>query len=109
MIEHSKRYDRLPEGEHPITEVRAHRLDEDGEHPGWLILTPKLIVFLDDVTQSGRHDDYVDHTRFQGMDLMSDNRVGTLVISWSDQGKVYEGDPLELRAFKDAVDDQLSP
>jgi len=110
MMEHSKHHqDRLPEGEQPITEVEANRLDEDGRHAGWLVLTPNKIIFLDEEHDSGRHDDYVDHIDFQGVELTGDDTVGTLVISWSDQGKVYEGSTIELRAFKEAIEDQLNP
>ena len=110
MMDHAKRHqDRLPDGEQLITEVAADRLDEDGRHAGWLILTSSRILFLDDDHVGGRHDDHIDHSRFQGAELTGDETVGTLALSWSDQGKVYEGSPIELRAFKDAIDDQLNP
>ncbi|WP_268765656.1 hypothetical protein [Leifsonia sp. Leaf336] len=41
--------------------------------------------------------------------MTGDDAVGTLALSWSDQGKVYEGDTIELDAFKEAIDDQLNP
>lgn len=110
MIEHSKDHpDRLPKGEQSITEVRVDRLDEDGRHAGRLVLTPNRIIFFDDEHNSGGHDDLIDHTRFQGAEVTGDDTVGTLALSWSDQGKVYEGSTIELRAFTDAVHDQLNP
>ena len=110
MVEHGKGHpDRLAQGEQAITEVAADRLDEDGRHEGRLVLTPDRIYFLDDEHSSGGHDDVIDHTRFQGAEVTGDDTVGTLALSWSDQGKVYEGNTLELRTFKDAIDDQLNP
>ncbi|WP_374006926.1 hypothetical protein [Leifsonia sp. LS-T14] len=110
MVEHGKGHpDRLPRGEEPIAEVAADRLDEDGRHAGRLILTPDRIYFFDDEHHSGGHDDVIDHDRFQGAEVTGDDTVGTLALTWSDQGKVYEGDTVALRAFKVAIDDQLNP
>ena len=109
MIEHIKRHDRLPKGEQPITEVGVDRLDEDGQHAGWLVLTPNGIHFLDEDHDSGHHDDHIEHTAFQGADLSGDDDLGTLTITWDDQGKVYEGATIELRAFAEAITDQLNP
>lgn len=110
MVEHGKGHpDRLPKGEQPIAEVAADRLDEDGRHAGRLVLTPDRIYFLDDEHSSGGHDDVIDHIRFQGAEVTGDDTVGTLALSWSGPGKVYEGNTIELRAFKDAIDDQLNP
>lgn len=109
MIEHAKHHDRLPKGELPITEVEADRLDEDGRHSGWLVLTPNWILFLDEDHDSGHHDDRIEHTAFQGAEASGDDTIGTLAINWNDHGKVYEGNTIELRAFKDAIVDQLNP
>ena len=109
MIEHTKRHDRLPKGEQPITEVGADRLDEDGQHSGWLVLTPNWILFLDEDHDSGHHDDHIAHTAFQSAELSGDEDLGTLTINWDDHGKVYEGNTIELRVFKDAINDQLNP
>jgi hypothetical protein len=110
MVEHGKGHpDRLPKGEQPITEVEADRLDEDGRHAGRLVLTPDRIYFFDDEHGGGSHDDVIDHTLFQSAEVTGDDTVGTLALTWSDRGAVYEGDTLELRAFKEAIDDQLNP
>ena len=110
MMDQAKRHqDRLPDGEQLITEVAADRLDEDGRHAGYLVLTSSQILFLDDDHVGGSHDDHIDHTLFQGAELTADDTLGTLALSWGDQGNVYEGDPIELRAFKDSIDDQLNP
>jgi hypothetical protein len=110
MIEHSKHHpDRLPKGEEPITEVVVDRLDEDGRHTGRLVLTPDRIYFLDDEHGNGRHDEVIDHTRFENAEVTGDDTVGTLALTWSDRGRVYEGDTIELQAFKEAIDDQLNP
>ncbi|MDR6972063.1 hypothetical protein [Leifsonia shinshuensis] len=110
MVEHGKGHpDRLPAGEQAIAQVTVDRLDEDGRHEGRLVLTADRIYFFDDEQGGGSHDDIIDHIRFQGAEVTGDDEIGTLALSWSDQGKVYEGDTLELRAFKDAIDDQLNP
>lgn len=110
MVEHGKsRPDRLPRGEQQITEVRADRLDEDGRHAGRLVLTLNRIYFLDDEHSSESHDDVIDHSWFQGAEVTGDDTIGTLALTWSDQGKVYEGDTIELRAFTEAIDKQLNP
>lgn len=110
MIEHAKgRPDRLPKGEQPIAEVAADRLDEEGRHEGRLVLTPDRIYFFDDEHLNGSHDDVIDHTRFQGADVTGDDTVGALALTWSGPLKVYEGNTIELRAFKEAIDDQLNP
>ena len=41
--------------------------------------------------------------------MTGDDTVGTLALTWSDRGSVYEGDTMALRAFKAAIDDQLNP
>jgi hypothetical protein len=110
MVEHSKQHpDRLPAGEEPIAEVDADRLDEDGRHAGRLILTPDRIYFFDDEHRGGSHDDVIDHTDFESAEVTGDDTVGTLALTWSDGGTVYEGDTLALRAFKVAIDEQLNP
>lgn len=62
-------------------------------------------MFLDE-HEKGHHDDYIAHDRFQGAELTADTALGALILTWSDQGKVYEGNPIELEAFKDAITDQ---
>src|SRR6478752_10089924 len=104
MVEHGKGHpDRLPPGEQQITEVEADRLDEDGRHAGRLILTPDRIYFLDDDHSSGSHDDVIDHLGFQGAEVTGDDTIGTLALAWGDQGRVYEGDTIELKAFAKAI------
>lgn len=110
MIEHSKgRPDRLPAGEEPLAEAIVDRLDEDGPHSGRLVLTPDRIYFLDDDHNNGRHDEIIDHTLFESAEVTGDDTLGTLALTWSDRGRVYEGDTLELRAFKAAIDTLLNP
>ncbi|MEY9953930.1 hypothetical protein [Leifsonia sp. EB34] len=110
MVEHGKGHpDRLPKGEQPIAEVGADRLDEEGRHAGRLVLTPKRIYFFDDEHHNGSHDDVIDHSRFQGAEVTGDDTVGTLALTWSDRGTIYEGDTLELKAFAAAIDAQLNP
>jgi hypothetical protein len=108
MTERGKLQERLPKGEQPITEVEVARVNEDGRHPGWLTLTPNWIVFLDE--RDTRHEnDYIRGTDYTGAEISGDSSIGTIVVSWAEQGKIYEGNLIELRAFKAAIDDQLNP
>ena len=96
----------LPAGEEILTHVGAWRLDEDGEHFGWLHLLETMIVFLDDRDEQA-YNDVVQLSQFRAAGISDDDNTGVLTMEWENQTTRYRGSIIELRAFIESVDGLL--